>query len=179
MSCASSSGFWISWMLMKTSRFVFFWISVFSLSTSGALAADDDARPRGVDVDLQLVGRALDLDLRDTRVREALFSVSRSFRSSVQQLRVVLVGVPARAPGLVEAEPKSVRMNFLTHSKPSPLLVLPRGLRFDGARFLAALPGFAFGFAPRGRFARRLTGRRRHDLRRRAPPPRRSGAPSA
>jgi hypothetical protein len=31
---ASSSGFWISWMLMKTSRLVFFWISVFSLSTS-------------------------------------------------------------------------------------------------------------------------------------------------
>jgi hypothetical protein len=34
MSCASSSGFWISWMLMKTSRLVFFWISCFSLSTS-------------------------------------------------------------------------------------------------------------------------------------------------
>jgi hypothetical protein len=34
ISCASSSGFWISWMLMKTSRLVFFWISVFSLSTS-------------------------------------------------------------------------------------------------------------------------------------------------
>jgi len=34
MSWASSSGFWISWMLMKTSRLVFFWISCFSLSTS-------------------------------------------------------------------------------------------------------------------------------------------------
>ena len=34
ISCESSSGFWISWMLMKTSRLVFFWISVFSLSTS-------------------------------------------------------------------------------------------------------------------------------------------------
>ena len=31
---ASSSGFWISWMLMKTSRLVRFWISCFSLSTS-------------------------------------------------------------------------------------------------------------------------------------------------
>src|SRR6188768_1273106 len=30
-----------------------------------ALAADDDPWARGVDVDLQLVGRALDLDLRD------------------------------------------------------------------------------------------------------------------
>ena len=33
----------------------------------------------------------------------------------VQQLRVVLVGEPARAPRLVEPEPESVRMNFLTH----------------------------------------------------------------
>ena len=33
-SCASSSGFRISWMLMKTSLPVFFWISCLSLSTS-------------------------------------------------------------------------------------------------------------------------------------------------
>ncbi len=33
ISWASSSGFWISWMLMKTSRLVFFWISCFRLST--------------------------------------------------------------------------------------------------------------------------------------------------
>jgi hypothetical protein len=82
MSCASSSGFWISWMLMKTSRLVRFWISFLQLVDLRALAADDDARPRGVDVDLQLVGRALDLDLRHARVREALLEVSRSLRSS-------------------------------------------------------------------------------------------------
>src|SRR6478752_4544540 len=35
-----------------------------------ALAADDDARARGVDVDLQLVGRALGFNLRDAGVRE-------------------------------------------------------------------------------------------------------------
>jgi hypothetical protein len=34
ISCESSSGFWISWMLMKTSRLVRFWISCFSFSTS-------------------------------------------------------------------------------------------------------------------------------------------------
>src|SRR5919106_822609 len=38
----------------------------------GPLAADDDARTRGVDIDLQLVGRALGLDARHTCVREAL-----------------------------------------------------------------------------------------------------------
>jgi hypothetical protein len=71
ISCASSSGFWISWMLMKTSRLVFFWNLGLQLVDFRALAADDDARARGVDVDLQLVGRALDLDLRDAGVREA------------------------------------------------------------------------------------------------------------
>jgi hypothetical protein len=34
MSWLSSSGFWISWMLMKTSRLVRFCSSCFSLSTS-------------------------------------------------------------------------------------------------------------------------------------------------
>jgi hypothetical protein len=43
-----------------------------------ALAADDDAGPRGVDVDLQLVGRALGLDLRDARVRRTASSESRA-----------------------------------------------------------------------------------------------------
>ena len=47
-----------------------------------------------------------------------VFSVSRSFEILVQQLRVVLVGEPARAPGLVEAEPEAVRMNFLSHENP-------------------------------------------------------------
>src|SRR4030095_12206277 len=79
------------------------------------LAADDDARARGVDVDLQLVGRALDLDLADAGVREALLQAVAQLEILVQQLRVVLVGEPARPPGLVEAEPKAVRMDFLTH----------------------------------------------------------------
>src|SRR5512138_1624962 len=39
------------------------------------LAADDDARARGVDGDLQLVGRALDLDAADAGVGEALLEV--------------------------------------------------------------------------------------------------------
>src|SRR5262245_54996825 len=80
-----------------------------------ALAPDDEAGARGVDVDLQLVGGALDLDLRDARVREALLEAVAQLEILVQQLRVVLVGEPARAPGLVEPEPKAVRMDFLTH----------------------------------------------------------------
>ena len=61
------------------------------------------------------------LAARSISIFETPACANRFFRSVaqlqilVQQLRVVLVGVPARAPGLVEAEPESVRMNFLTH----------------------------------------------------------------
>src|SRR4029453_12213559 len=81
-----------------------------------ALAADDDAGPRGVDVDLQVVGRALDVDARHAGVREALLEIVAKLQILVKELRVILVGVPARSPGLVEAEPESVRMNLLTHA---------------------------------------------------------------
>src|SRR6185369_11439246 len=73
--------------------------------------------PRGVDVDLQVVRGALGLDTRDTGVREPLLQVLAQRQVLVQQLRVVLVRVPARPPRLVEAEAESVRMNFLTHSR--------------------------------------------------------------
>ena len=81
-----------------------------------ALAADDDARTRGVDVDLELVGRPLDVDARDAGVGEPLLQLSPQLDVFVQQLRVVAVRVPPRAPRLVEAEAESVRMDFLTHS---------------------------------------------------------------
>src|SRR5688572_4546778 len=91
-----------------------------------ALAADDDARTRGVDVDLQVVRRALGLDPRDARVREALLEVLAQRQVLVQQLRVIAVGEPARAPGLVEAEPETVRVNLLAHEY---LLSKPRSAR--------------------------------------------------
>src|SRR5262245_6664899 len=80
------------------------------------LAADDDAGPRGVDVDLQAVDRALGFDLGDAGVREALLQRLAERQVFVQQLGVVLVRVPARAPGLVETQPKSKRVNLLAHS---------------------------------------------------------------
>src|SRR6202035_1427104 len=79
------------------------------------LAADDDARTRRVDVDLQLVGGALRLDLRDAGVREPLLERLPQVDVLVQQLRVVSIGVPARAPRLVEPEPESDRVNLLAH----------------------------------------------------------------
>ena len=45
----------------------------------------------------------------DAGVREARLQLGAQLEVLVQQLRVVLVGEPARPPGLVEAEPESVR----------------------------------------------------------------------
>src|SRR6185436_3904376 len=81
----------------------------------GALAPDDDAGARGVNVDLQLVRGALRLDARDTGVREALLEVLPEGEVLMEQLRVVAVRVPPRAPRFVEAEPESVRVNLLAH----------------------------------------------------------------
>ena len=39
------------------------------------LPPDDDAWPRGTDVNLQLVGRTLDFDLRHTRMGETLLEL--------------------------------------------------------------------------------------------------------
>ena len=59
---------------------------------------------------------ARSMSMRETPgVREARLQLRAQLQILVQQLRVVLVGVPARPPGLVEPEPEAVRMNFLTH----------------------------------------------------------------
>src|SRR5439155_17633198 len=86
----------------------------------GALAADDDPRARGVDVDLELVRGALDVDARHARMRQALLQLGAQIHVLVQQLRVVLLVEPARLPGPVVAEPEAVRMDLLTHALTSP-----------------------------------------------------------
>ena len=62
-----------------------------------------------------LVGGALNLDLGDAGVLELLLQLSAQLDVFVQQLRVVLVREPARKPGLVETQPESEGMYFLTH----------------------------------------------------------------
>ena len=72
--------------------------------------------PRGVDVDLRLVGGALDLDLRDARVVEALLQEVADLDVLVQQLGVLAPGEPARVPVLDDAEPEALRMYLLSHA---------------------------------------------------------------
>src|SRR4051794_318931 len=81
-----------------------------------ALAADDDSRTRGVDVDAHLVRRTLDVDLRHTGVRQTLLEILTELQVAMQRVRIVLSCEPARVPRLVESEPKSVRVDLLTQS---------------------------------------------------------------
>ena len=82
----------------------------------GAALADDDARASGVDVDLDLVGSAFDLDLRDARVAQRLLHELADLDVFVQPLRVVLLLEPLAVPGLDDAETETNRMDFLTQS---------------------------------------------------------------
>src|SRR5262249_61912956 len=86
----------------------------------GSLAPDDDPGTRGVDVDLQLVRRALGLDSRNACVREPLLEILPKRKILMEQFGVVAIRVPTRPPGLVEAEPKSVRVNLLAHGLSCP-----------------------------------------------------------
>src|SRR5262249_35904413 len=66
------------------------------------------------------------LDLGDARVREALLERPPQHHILVQQLRVVAIRIPARAPGLVEPEPEPERVNLLAHRCSFTIGALPR-----------------------------------------------------
>src|SRR5207237_7990551 len=70
----------------------------------GALATDDDARPRGVDDDLQTIGGPLDVDMRDARAREARLQFALQLQILDQDIAVLLFRKPLRMPDLVRDE---------------------------------------------------------------------------
>ena len=63
-----------------------------------ALLADHDAGPRGVDVDLRLVRGALDVDLRDAGVVEALLQEVPDLDVLVQELGVLSLARTSASP---------------------------------------------------------------------------------
>ena len=100
-SCALVSALRTSWMLRKTSFSVSAWTSFLSVLDAGAALADDDARTRGVDVDLRLVRGALDLDAGDAGVVELLLDELLELDVLMQPLGVVLLLVPLRASSVL------------------------------------------------------------------------------
>src|SRR5438046_3629553 len=80
-----------------------------------ALPADDDARPGRRDRDPRPVGRALDVDLGDTRVIELILDIAPDLHVLVQQICVALRREPAGAPRPRRTESEADRMRLLAH----------------------------------------------------------------
>ena len=86
----------------------------------GALGADDQAGPGGLDDDLQLLAGPLDVDVADRGVRgltvEAVIAELADLLVLNEQLGVERLGrVPAALVGLGDADSEAEWMNFLSH----------------------------------------------------------------
>ena len=80
-----------------------------------ALAADHEARARSADADRDLLALALDRNLGDPRLVQALLQVALDQQVFLEQLGVVATGEPAGVPRLDDPEPEPDRIGFLTH----------------------------------------------------------------
>src|SRR6476661_801448 len=86
----------------------------------GATAADDDARPRGVDVDADPVARPFDLHVGDAGALQTGGQQPTDRHVFLDVILVLLVGVPPGLPVGGDTEPEAVRIDFLAHySEPS------------------------------------------------------------
>src|SRR4030095_2562302 len=88
---------------------------VFELLHLGALAPDDDPRPRVVDRDAGAVRGPLDVDARDSRVIQRRLDEAADLDILVQEGRVTLRREPARAPRARRSQTKPERMCLLPH----------------------------------------------------------------
>src|SRR6185369_13029914 len=81
-----------------------------------ALLADDHAGARGIDADPADLGRALDDNLGDRRLRQLLDDRAADLEILEQQPAIVLpFGEPAAVPRAVDLQAKPDRRGFLTH----------------------------------------------------------------
>ena len=114
-SCASSSGFWTSWMLMKTSRSVRFWRSSFSFSTSAPFRPMMMPGREVWMLTFRLAARSISIFAR--RRARTFFRYLRSagLRAGA---RVVLVREPARMPGRGEPSRKPIGLTFCPKGLP-------------------------------------------------------------
>src|ERR1039458_7739000 len=116
-SCASSSGLFTSRMSMNTSRLVRFCSSPFSFSISARLQPT------------HFVAWPLHFHRAHARCLQLLLQLALQVHVFDQQPAVVFGRKPARVPRLVDSDPESVRMDFLSHRVSRFLsLLLLRGL---------------------------------------------------
>src|SRR5262249_38746223 len=104
-----------------------------------ALAPDHEPGPRGADPDRDAVALALDRDLGDARLVEALLEVALDQHVLAQHLRIRALAEPARVPGLDDSEPQSDGVGLLSHALPTPSS--PRSPTRGSCASRAAWPG--------------------------------------
>src|SRR6185295_18817782 len=86
----------------------------------GAAAADDDAGPRGVDIDTDPVARPFDLHVGDAGALQTGRQQPTDRHVFLDVILVLLVGVPPGLPVGGDTEPEAVGIDFLAHySEPS------------------------------------------------------------
>jgi len=91
----------------------------FQFVNLGALASDDDARPRRADADTKLVGHAVNLYAGDAGGAQPVLQSALQLQIFMQPCAVIALSEPAGLPGLVVPQPKPVWMDFLSHKTPS------------------------------------------------------------
>src|SRR3546814_15109981 len=89
---------------------------------SSDVCSSDLARTRRVDGDAGLLGRPFDDDAGDAGLGQTLLEILADLQLLVQQTGILLVaGIPARAPGAVDAAAGPDRMDVVTRYACAPL----------------------------------------------------------
>jgi len=84
-----------------------------------ATLANDDTRFGGMNNDRDLVcGGALDLDTRDSRVRQLFLDHLTQFEILREKILIITLSVPARLPAFYDAEPEPYGMHFMSQKCP-------------------------------------------------------------
>jgi hypothetical protein len=68
-----------------------------------------------MDIDLRFVGRPFNLDARDAGMIKPTLKEFFHPKIFMQQFGIIMAGKPLGVPGLNHAEPKNLRVSFLTH----------------------------------------------------------------
>ena len=110
----------------------------------GAAAADDDARPRGVDVDADPVAGALDLHVGDAGALQTGGQQPTDRHVFLDVVLVLLVGVPPGLPVGGDTEPEAVGVDFLAHYSEPPFASSEASVFFAGAFLAGAFLAVAF-----------------------------------
>src|ERR1700676_2454913 len=104
----------------------------------GAAAADDDARPRGVDINTDSVASPLDLHVGDSGALESGCQQPTDRHVFLDVVLVLLIGIPPGLPVGGDTEPEAVGVDLLAHYCEPPFASSEASAVFFAGAFVAA-----------------------------------------